>query len=75
MTKQYEKRNPRELDEVGNYFSKHLNAMTGENLHSKSDMAMELGYRDMIIDTLKANLKGFNLDGTIIPAKPFMQSN
>jgi uncharacterized coiled-coil DUF342 family protein len=30
--------------------------MTGEKLHSKSAIAAELGYRDMVIDKLKEEL-------------------
>lgn len=37
------------LDEEGDYYSKHVDAMTGEGLHCKSDIAAELGYRDSLI--------------------------
>ena len=68
--KLYARRDMRELDKAGNYYCKHIPAMTGESLHSKVDIAAELGYRDMIIDTLKMQLKGRALDGTLIPAEP-----
>ena len=48
----YAKRNPMELDDAGNYYCKHVMAMTAERLHSKSDIAMELGHRDRVIDVL-----------------------
>ena len=45
----YAKRCPMELDKAGNYYCKHIMAMTAEGLHSKSDIAMELGHRDMLL--------------------------
>ena len=69
----YKERDPMKLDELGDYFCKHMAAMTTEELHSKSDIAMELGHRDMIIDTLKANLKGRTLDGELIRPTPWVQ--
>lgn len=53
MSKQYGERDPMALDEVGGYYIRHVSAMTGENLHEKSAIAGELGYRDMVIDELK----------------------
>ena len=40
------------LDEDGNYYCQHVMAMTSEVLHSKSDIAAELGFRDQQIDIL-----------------------
>lgn len=40
------------IDEIGGFYSKHVSAMTSESLHSKSAIAAELGYRDMIISEL-----------------------
>lgn len=54
MTKQYAERDICALDEAGNHYSRHVSAMTSEGLHSKSDIAAELGYRDHIIETLVA---------------------
>ena len=34
-------------------YDKHMSAMTGEKLHSKSDIAAELAYRDYLIKQLK----------------------
>lgn len=56
MVKRYEERDIMELDEVGNHYSNHVCAMTGESLHGKSDIAAELGYRDMVIDQLQKDL-------------------
>lgn len=41
------------LDRAGNYYCKHLNAMTGEGLHNKSDIAAQLGHRDYVIAQLE----------------------
>jgi hypothetical protein len=48
----YAKRDVMALDEAGNYYCKHVMAMTAEELHSKSDIAAELAYRDALIDYL-----------------------
>ena len=42
----------RSVEELGEYYTKHLSAMTSEGLHSKSDIAAELAYRDYVIDKL-----------------------
>ncbi len=43
-----------ELDRKGNYYCKHIQAMTDEDLRSKSDIAGQLGIRDYTIDQLKS---------------------
>lgn len=48
----YKERDPMALDDAGGYYFRHVNAMTGEKLHSKAAIAAELGYRDMLIDDL-----------------------
>ena len=53
MTKQYAERDVMALDEDGGFYYRHIDAMTGEGLHSKSDIAAELGYRDMKIEALQ----------------------
>ncbi|ATE85706.1 hypothetical protein KGB36_gp46 [Shigella phage Sf11 SMD-2017] len=40
------------LDETGGFYSQHVSAMTSESLHSKSAIAAELAYRDMLINEL-----------------------
>ena len=52
MSKQYAERDASALDEAGGYYIRHVSAMTKEGLHSKSDIAAELGFRDMRIDQL-----------------------
>lgn len=54
---EYKDRCPMALDAAGGYYFRHVNAMTGEKLHSKADIAAELGYRDLIIDELVFALK------------------
>ena len=41
----------------GDHYMKHVSAMTGEKLHSKSDIAAELAHRDIIIERLTARVK------------------
>lgn len=54
---QYAKRKPIDLDKAGGYYCRHVSAMTTEGLHSKSDIAAELGWRDMQIDRLQRALE------------------
>jgi hypothetical protein len=54
--KQYAERDLIGLDAKGNHYCRHVMAMTSESLHSKSDIAAELGYRDLIISELNARL-------------------
>lgn len=53
---EYAERDPMALDEAGNYYCRHVSAMTKEGLHSKSAIAAELAHRDMEIDRLRARL-------------------
>ena len=60
--KLYAERDIMQLDKAGNYYCKHIMAMTAEGLHSKSDIAAELAYRDSVIAELEgqlANLEPF----------------
>lgn len=50
--KLYAERDAAALDAAGNYYSKHVSAMTAEDLHAKSAIAAELGHRDAVIDEL-----------------------
>ncbi len=45
-TKLYAERDAMELDRAGNFYCRHVHAMTVEDLHSKADIAAELGWRD-----------------------------
>lgn len=57
MKKNYAERDIMEMDNVGGYYIRHVSAMTAEELHSKSDIAAELGHRDMVIDELQEVLQ------------------
>ena len=63
--KLYGHRDPRIQDHTGDFYSKHVMAMTAEGLHSKSDIAMELAHRDILIDDLQHQLKGMDLVANI----------
>lgn len=45
---------PLELDKAGEFYSRHIAAMTSEDLHSKSAIAEQLGARDKRIAELEA---------------------
>lgn len=53
MQKQYAARDLMAMDLAGNYYIRHVSAMTREGLHSKSDIAAELAWRDLEIDRLR----------------------
>lgn len=55
--KHYAERDIEGLDNEGSYYINHVMAMTYESLDSKSKIAAELGYRDMVIDGLIEELK------------------
>ena len=57
--KQYAERDPMEQDKLGNYYCRHVSAMTSEDLHSKADIAAELAHRDIVIDQLKEKQAGW----------------
>ena len=46
----------RDIIEQGDYYSRHMSAMTGEGLDRKSDIAAELAHRDIKIDQLQARV-------------------
>lgn len=54
--KHYAERDIMALDEAGGFYIAHVSAMTSEKLHSKSDIAAELGHRDMQIDSVTTQL-------------------
>lgn len=41
----------------GDYYLRHVSAMTGEGLHAKSAIAGELAHRDMVIDAQAAEIE------------------
>ena len=55
-TNNYETRDIEELDAAGGYYTRHVDAMTSEQLDSKSKIAAELAYRDFTIDQMQAEL-------------------
>ena len=55
-TGQYSKRDIMKLDDDGGYYFRHVLAMTAEKLHSKTDIAAELAYRDHRITELEVKL-------------------
>lgn len=72
--KQYAERDLMAMDFAGNHYCRHVSAMTREQLHSKSDIAAELGWRDMQIaelksqrDSLAAKVKQLEWDSVFIP--------
>lgn len=52
----YSERDIISLDRAGNYYCRHVAAMTKFALHAKSDIAAELAWRDSRIATLEAAL-------------------
>jgi hypothetical protein len=46
----------RDIIKQGNFYTQHVSALTMEELYSKSDIAAELGHRDMQIAKLRAQL-------------------
>lgn len=43
----------RDVEALGDYYIKHVEAMTAERLHSKADIAAELAHRDKEISRLR----------------------
>ena len=65
MTKKlYAQRDIEALDDygTGSHYFKHVLAMTGEGLHSKSSIAAELGVRDAKIEFLLGVIFGMDQD-------------
>ena len=56
MKNHYSERDIMELDDLGNHYSNHVQAMTAENLRSKMDIAAELGWRDAEIERLREEI-------------------
>ena len=66
----YAERDIENLDKVGGYYVRHVNALTAEGLHAKSDIAAELGQRDKTIDDLRvtiAQLTSIICNGALTP--------
>lgn len=56
MKKLYGNRDIMALDEEFGFYSRHVSALTAEDLYSKSDIAAELAYRDSLIKKLTDTL-------------------
>lgn len=69
MKKQYAERDARKFEP---HYSAHVSAMTEEGLHSKSDIAAELAFRDLEIVKLNTALARMELlaFGSTLPAVP-----
>jgi len=48
--------NSRDVEQQGEFYFNHISAMTGEQLHSKTDIAAELAHRDIEIAKLKQEI-------------------
>ena len=64
----------RDLEGLGKYYFRHLNAMTREGLHSKSDIAAELATRDMLIDHLVSQHNAGDLSAATTSTEPQPES-
>jgi len=64
--KQYADRDIMAMDAAGNHYCRHVSAMTGEGLHSKSDIAAELGWRDMEISRLNEQVRALAADNVAL---------
>lgn len=56
------------MDSKGGYYCRHISAMTREGLHSKSDIAAELGFRDMVIAELEAKCTSLAAENAALKA-------
>ena len=52
----YASRDIIDLDRQGGHYMLHVQAMTAEGLHSKSDIAAELAHRDALIESERAKV-------------------
>lgn len=62
------------MDEAGNHYFRHVDHMTRESLHSKSDIAAELGWRDMQIAALQQKLDAVLAENASIKASVAMHA-
>jgi len=64
----YAERDLMALDKEGNHYCRHISAMTSEGLHSKSDIAAELGWRDMQITELQRKVEALAVENASLKA-------
>lgn len=62
------------MDIAGNHYCRHVDHMTRESLHSKSDIAAELGWRDMQIVALQQKLDAVLAENASIKASVAMHA-
>lgn len=55
----------RDLRALNQYYLRHIQAMTAEGLHSKADIAAELGYRDARIADIETKLAAAERDAGV----------
>lgn len=61
----------RDIIGQGVHYANHVQAMTAEGLHAKSDIAAELAHRDIEIHRLRIALRGLRLSADVARrAKP-----
>ena len=60
--KQYATRDIMALDRAGEYYSRHVEALTHERLHDKCDIAAELAWRDFRIAQLERQVEQAKCD-------------
>jgi hypothetical protein len=53
---EYRERDIEALDVAGDFYVRHVSAMTAEGLHDKMDIAAELAYRDYRIHNLEVKI-------------------
>lgn len=70
MTHLYDERDPEELEP---YFSRHMNAMTAEDLRGKAAIACELAWRDKQIEELEECLKSAIFEVRQLPKTAFTE--
>ncbi|MBV4365873.1 hypothetical protein [Erwinia phyllosphaerae] len=68
--KYYALRDAMKMDMAGNHYSRHVSAMTREELNSKSDIAAELGWRDWQIAKLQQQVKELAAENALIHTEP-----
>lgn len=66
--KQYAERDLMAMDIAGNHYCRHVDHMTREKLHSKSDIAAELGWRDMQVAKLTAERDALAAEMSVMDA-------
>ena len=61
----YKERDIEQLDIDGGYYSSHIDSMTAEGLHGKSDIAAELAHRDYRLDEAHNLIEALHASGCL----------